>query len=70
MQARTLARKRDSVRRSTRELYGFLAELGERLYLEAMCLCDDEQEAAAWASAILVRSLEERKLLERVSRTT
>jgi hypothetical protein len=57
----------DDLRRATLELYGLLGALGERLFYEAFCLCDDEREAAAWASASLVRSLEERRLLERIA---
>ncbi len=70
MQAATHARARrvEGLRRSTHELYTLLGELGQRLYLEACCLCDDEREAAAWASANLVRALEERRLLERIAR--
>lgn len=60
------ARRVNGLRRSTRELYGVLAQLGERLYLEAMCLYDDEEEAAAWASANLIQSLEQRCLLQRI----
>ncbi len=57
----------DELRRSTHDLYLLLGALGERLFLEALALCDTEQEAAAWASANLVRSLEERRLLARVA---
>jgi hypothetical protein len=57
----------EALRQSTYELYGFLGALGERMFLEAMSLCDSEKEAAAWASANLVRSLEERRLLARVA---
>ncbi len=63
------ARRLEGLRRSTRELYTLLGQLGERLYLEACCLYDDEEEAARWASANLVHALEERRLLERIART-
>ena len=69
MRTRMLVRKSrqiEQLRRSTHELYSLLTHLGERFYLEAMALCDDEQEAAAWASANLVRSLEEKHLLSRI----
>lgn len=59
-------RQAAALRRSTHELYSLLTNLGERFYLEAMALCDSEQEAAAWASANLVRSLEEKRLLVRI----
>lgn len=49
------------------ELYNLLGSLGERMFLEAMSLCDSETEAAAWASANLIRSLEERRLLARMA---
>lgn len=58
---------RAGVRQSTRELYDLLGALGERMYLEAISLCDSEKEAAAWASANLVRSLEQRRLLTRLA---
>lgn len=58
--------KADVRRQTTQDLYGALGQLGERLYLEALCLCDDEKEAAAFASASLIRSLEERGLLGRL----
>lgn len=59
-----------SVRRAgSRELYEAVGALGARLYAEAICLCDSEQEAAAWASANLVRSLEEHRLLTRLAGT-
>jgi len=70
--SRTAAVDVEAVRelqRSTVELYNQLGALGERLYLEAMSLCDDEKEAAAWASANLVKSLEERRLLGRLAQT-
>jgi hypothetical protein len=51
-----------------REVYDLLGALGERLFLEAVSLCDNEKEAAAWASANLVRSLEERRLLARMAK--
>jgi hypothetical protein len=63
----TSPRRVEVMRRSTRDLYTLLGQLGERLYLEAMCLCEDEKEAAAWASANLVRSLEEKRLLQRIA---
>jgi hypothetical protein len=69
MPTRTQTRKGrqiDELRRSTHELYSLLTHLGERFYLEAMALCDSEQEAAAWATANLVRSLEEQRLLSRI----
>ena len=49
------------------ELLNLLGSLGERMFLEAMTLCDSENEAAAWASANLIRSLEERRLLARMA---
>jgi hypothetical protein len=61
------AASRQEIRSSTRELYGLLGALGERMYLEAVPLCDSEKEAAAWASANLIRSLEERRLLARMA---
>ena len=61
---------RGSIRSAgTRVLYETLAELGEQYYAEALCLCDSERDAAAWASASLVRSLEQKRLLRRLSRT-
>lgn len=60
---------RGSVRTAgARVLYEALAELGEQYYSEALCLCDSEREAAAWATATLVRSLEQKRLLQRLSR--
>ncbi len=59
-----------SVRRAgARALYEAVGALGERMYTEALCLCDSEKEAAAWASANLVRSLEEKRLLARIAGT-
>lgn len=52
-----------ALQQSTHEVYRSLAVLGDRLYLETLALCDDEQQAARWASALLVRSLEEQRLL-------
>ncbi len=54
-------------RASSREVYTLLGALGERMFLEAFSLCDNEKEAAAWASANLIRSLEERRLLARMA---
>jgi hypothetical protein len=67
MRSQTQKQEEQLLRRSSRELYGLLGALGERMYLEAMSLCDSEKEAAAWASANLVRSLEEHRLLGRVA---
>lgn len=58
---------RAATRPGARDIFGALATLGERIYSEALCLCDSEQEAAALASAHLVRSLEEDR---RVTRRT
>jgi hypothetical protein len=66
MQAQTATPKKTYTAPSP-ELYGVLGALGERMFLEAMSLCDDEKEAAAWASANLIRSLEERRLLARLA---
>lgn len=66
---RTTRRPPSALQRSTHELYRTLAVLGDRLYLEALALCDDEQQAASWASALLVRSLEEQRLLGRIARS-
>ena len=60
---RTERRASSALQHSTHEVYRSLAALGDRLYLEALALCDDEQQAARWASALLVRSLEEQRLL-------
>ena len=62
----SMSRQAAALKRSTTELYNLLTNLGERFYLEGMALCDDEKEAVAWASANLVRSLEERQLLARI----
>ena len=67
MRSQTEKQDEQRLRSSSRELYGLLGALGERMYLEAMSLCDSEKEAAAWASANLVRSLEQHRLLARVA---
>jgi len=58
---------RESLRRNTYELYSLLGALGDRLYLESLALCDDEQQAAAWASAQLVCALERQRAARRAS---
>ena len=62
----TERRRHDAIRRNTRELYRLLGVLGDQLFHETLALCDDEREAVAWASAILIQSLEERRLLARI----
>lgn len=63
-------RRQKILRRNTYELYQFLAQLGEELYLEAMSLSDGDEgeyEAAALASVDLVLSLQKRGLLVRIA---
>ncbi|OGH80551.1 MAG: hypothetical protein A3I29_02820 [Candidatus Magasanikbacteria bacterium RIFCSPLOWO2_02_FULL_44_11] len=48
-------------------LYGFVAELGENLFMQEYILCRDEEEAAQIASARLVISLEKNDLLARIA---
>lgn len=45
-----------------------LAMLGASLYAEALHLCDDEEEAAAHASAAMVKWLEEQSEIARAQR--
>lgn len=51
----------------SREVFEAVAELGESFYDDAMQLCDDEREAAAWASATLVQTLLREKVLGRAA---
>jgi len=60
--------RRDGRRTSVRDLYAALSELGERLYMEALCLCENEEDAAAWASANLVYALQKQNFLGRIAR--
>jgi hypothetical protein len=63
-------RRTEARRGSVRDLYAALTELGERLYLEALCLCENEEEAAAWASANLVHALQQQNFLGRIARAS
>lgn len=60
----TLARTR-ARSSAAREITEALSELGENFFDEALCFCDDEQEAAFLASASLVRALERESILLR-----
>jgi len=54
--------------RLSHDVFEAVAELGESFYDEALQVCDDEREAAFLASATLVCTLEQEKVLVRARR--
>lgn len=67
----TINRRRAAIQHDILCLFGMIAELGEKLFLEQMVLLEhDEGAAAKVASAILVRDLEKHHLLGRLAELT